>query len=57
MKKLMMFIGLAMIGFLVYRYRYYVLRYKISRRLLVKSVLAIPPLRRRLLKKYSPFAT
>ncbi|QQK75877.1 hypothetical protein HUG15_10080 [Salicibibacter cibarius] len=57
MKKLMVFIALAIIGFLVYRYRYYVLRYKTSRRLLVKSVMAIPPLRRRMLKKYSPFAT
>ncbi|WP_160112341.1 hypothetical protein [Salicibibacter kimchii] len=56
MKKFMMIIGLAILGLLMYRYRYFLLRYKISRRLLLKSILAIPPLRRRVLRKYSPFA-
>lgn len=57
MKNILAFIVLATIGFLIYRYRYYLLRYKLIRRLLVKSVMAIPPLRRRMLKRYSPFAT
>ena len=56
LNKIMAFIGLAIIGFLVYRYRYFLLRYKITRRLLIRSIMAIPPLRRRMLKKYSPFA-
>ncbi|SDI32761.1 hypothetical protein [Natribacillus halophilus] len=57
MKKIIVSLGIIVLGIIAYRYRYVLLRNRITRRIIIKTVMEIPPLRRRALKKYSPFAT
>ncbi|MBB6448874.1 hypothetical protein HNR44_000823 [Geomicrobium halophilum] len=60
MQKIFMWIIITLFTLLMYRYRRYFLRLflknKTSRRVLIKTVMEIPPLRRRFLRRYSPFA-